>query len=205
MKLIQQNIVKALFFLFIFTSSVLVQDDWDVEKTVDGIKAYSRLKEGKGYYEFRTVFNAKGTLDQAKSLISNVPNFKNWMPKTLESKFLKKINENEFYGYTIIDTPWPASKRDLVFKATIKKIGNKGFRIVIIGKPDFYPLDKDKVRLQEYNAEWRVIEISTGVLIIDYRASFEPGSSYPNWVIKNTIIDARIETSKNFMKEILKL
>lgn len=205
MRLSALNIIKSIFLLLLFAPGLCSQNKWDVEKTEDNIKAYSRLKEGKDYYEFRTVFNAKGTLDQAIKLISNVPHFKNWMPKTLESKLLKKLNKNEFYGYTIIDTPWPASKRDLVFKATIKTVGSKGCNIVIEGKPDFHPLDKDKVRLQEYNAEWRIVEIAEGVLLIDYRASFEPGSNYPNWMVKNTLIDARIETSKNFMKELLKL
>ena len=196
--------VSLIAFFLISFLPVYCQNDWEKETYENGIQAYSRIKEGKDYYEFRTVFTTKSTIYKAKKLISNIANLKNWLPSTLESKLLEKVSDTEFYGYTVSDAPWPASDRDLVFKMTIKRHSSKSYTITLKGEPDYYPLQSGKVRVQEYIAVWKIDLIDDNLIEIDYTASFDPGSSYPNWLIKNSMIEARMETSLNFRKELEK-
>lgn len=194
--------ILLLFILFI-SSTFYAQDNWVLEKRESDIKAYSRIKEGTDYYEFRTIFKVDASILDAKNLITDVANFKNWLPNTKASKLLKKVNDNVYYGYTVTETPWPLSDRDLVFKATVKKLGSKKYSITLEGTPDYIAEDKKKVRVQEYKAQWIIKEIEPNVIKVYYQASFNPGSSYPNWMIKNSMIDARIETSLNFREQLV--
>lgn len=194
--------ILLLFILFI-SSTFYAQDNWVLEKRESDIKAYSRIKEGTDYYEFRTIFKVDASILDAKNLITDVANFKNWLPNTKASKLLKKVNDNVYYGYTVTETPWPLSDRDLVFKATVKKLGSKKYSITLEGTPDYIAEDKKKVRVQEYKAQWIIKEIEPNVIKVYYQASFNPGSSYPNWMIKNSMIDARIETSLNFRAQLV--
>lgn len=193
-----------MFSALFFSISANAQNDWVKETNENGIQAYSRLKEGKTYYEFRTVFTTKTTLYKAKKLISNIDNLKTWLPSTLDSKLLEKVSDTEFYGYTVTDAPWPASNRDLVFKMTVKRHSSKSYTITLKGEPDYYPVQSDKVRVQEYLSVWKLDLKEDNLIEIDYTASFDPGSTYPNWLIKNSMIEARLETSLNFRKQLEK-
>lgn len=196
--------ITSILFSLVLTFSVFAQNEWQKETKENNIQAYSRLKEGKDYYEFRTVFTTKSTIYKAKKLITNIDNLKNWLPSTLDSKLLEKISDTEFYGYTVTDAPWPASDRDLVFKMTVKRHSSKSYTITLRGEPDYYASQTDKVRVLEYIAVWKIDLIDDNLIEIDYTASFNPGSTYPNWLIKNSMIDARIETSLNFRKQLEK-
>jgi hypothetical protein len=197
------SIVTVLFTLGL-TLTVFSQGEWEKETYENDIQAYSRIKEGKDYYEFRTVFTTESTIYKAKKLITNIDNLKNWLPSTLDSKLLKKVSDTEFYGYTVTDTPWPASDRDLVFKMTVKRHSSKSYTITLKGEPDYYSLQPDKVRVYEYIAVWKIDLIGDNLIEVDYTASFNPGSSYPNWLIKNSMVEARMETSLNFRRELEK-
>lgn len=194
----------ALLFSLVLTLSVFGQGEWEKETYKDGIQSYSRIKEGKDYYEFRTVFTTKSTIYEAKKLITNIDNMKNWLPSTLDSKLLEKVSGTEFYGYTVTDTPWPASNRDLVFKMTVKRYSSKSYTITLKGAPDYYSLQSGKVRVLEYFAVWKIDLKDDNLIEIDYTASFNPGSTYPNWLIKNSMVEARMATSLNFRRELEK-
>lgn len=193
-----------LFVFLVLALSTFTQNDWVKESKEDGIQAYSRIKEGKTYYEFRTVFTTKTTIYKAKKLITNIDNLKTWLPSTLDSKLLEKVSDTEFYGYTVTDAPWPASNRDLVFKMTVKRHSSKSYTITLKGEPNYYPIQSGKVRVKEYLAVWKIDLKDDNLIEIDYTASFDPGSTYPNWLIKNSMIEARIETSLNFRKQLEK-
>lgn len=196
--------VIILVFSFLFILSINAQNEWKTEEIRDEIKAYSRIKKNTDYYEFRTVFTTKSTIYKSKMLITDISNFKNWMPSTLDSKVLEKISDTEYYGYTVTDAPWPASNRDLVFKMVVKRHSSKSYTITLQGEPEYYPIQSGKVRVYEYKSVWKIDLKDDKLIEVDYIASFNPGTSYPNWLIKNSMVDARIETSLNFRKQLEK-
>jgi hypothetical protein len=196
--------ISVILFFLVVSISAIAQGDWQKETNENGIQAYSRIKEGKDYYEFRTVFTTESTIYKAKKLITNIDGLKNWLPSTLESTLLEKVSDTEFYGYTVTDTPWPASNRDLVFKMTVKRHSSKSYTITLKGEPDYYPPQSDNVRVLEYLAIWKIDLKGENLIEIDYTASFDPGSTYPNWLIKNSMVEARMETSLNFRKQLEK-
>lgn len=188
--------------LVLFFLSCNAQTEWVKEQYTEGVQAYSRIKKGTDYYEFRTVFTAKSSIYRAKKLITNISYWKEWLPSTLDSKLLKKLNDTEFYGYTVTDAPWPASNRDLVFKMVVKRHSSKSYTITLKGEPDYYPHQSGKVRVNEYESVWKIDLKDEGLIEVDYYASFDPETSYPNWLIKNSMVEARIETSLNFRKQL---
>jgi len=198
--------MKSLITLFLLTFSLgaSAQNNWKLEKTEGNIKAYSRLKEGKDYFEFRAVFRVSASLKEATDLVFDVAEFKNWMPNAIESRVLKKLNDSIFIAYTVTSAPKPTSNRDAVFKVTKRKTGEKSYSVIMQGKPDYYPQQSGRVRVKEYYAIWKIIEVSPNLLEIDYSASFDPGKNVPNWVVKNSLIDARIDISKKVIEKLKK-
>lgn len=198
--------MRFLLYIFLFSCSIgaSAQDAWVEEKSEGGIKAYARIKSGKKYYEFRAVFQTKGNLKKAVQIVTDVDNFKNWMPNTLESKIVKKVNDSTFYAYTVTSAPKPASTRDAAFKVTRKRNNATSYSIIMEGKPESYPIQSGKVRVKEYFAVWKITQIAPDLIEVDYIASFNPGDSFPNWMIKNSLIDARIKISKLFIEQMKK-
>jgi ribosome-associated toxin RatA of RatAB toxin-antitoxin module len=176
------------------------QQKWTQEKNVDGIRAYSRMKEGKDYYEFRTVFHVSTSLKKLSDFIFDVGNFIKWQPNCLESRVLRRESEDVIIGYTISDAPWPSTDRDVAFRVTRKYVNEKLITISIESRSDYYPVQKSYVRVYEYQAVWKLTETGPNMVEIEFIASFNPGKSTPNWVVKNGIIDARIETAKALIK-----
>ena len=188
--------MKYLFVFLMYSSLFTLKDStWTFEKKVDDITAYSRIKNGTYYYEFRTPFYVNSTLTKVTQVLMDINDFKNWLPNTKNSKLLKRINTNSSYGYTVTSTPWPLSERDLVFKMTKKKIDENNYHIILVGEEDYHPKQNGKVRVKDYNAIWKIKKTKSGVHV-DYIASFDPDSNTPTWMIKNSMITARIEVSK---------
>lgn len=186
----------------ILTSFTYAQATWTFEKEKNGVKAFSRIKEGKDFYEFKTVNTIEGDIYQVKKLITDIENFKEWMPNTTESKVLKKINDYNFYAYTVTSTPWPASSRDAVFLMTIEKLSDKEYKILLDGKPDYIENQKNYVRITENEGVWHLKEIAPNKVEITYVGSFNPGGYYANFVIKNNMIEGRFKTMSSFIKEL---
>jgi hypothetical protein len=187
----------------IISSLISTNNSWDFEKHEDGINAYSRIKDGTNYYEFRTTFTVKSQLDEVIGILTNVTNFENWLPNTKKSKILNRVNATTLYGYTVTETPWPLSDRDLVFKMTKTKLTDTRYQIRLEGEEHYYPEQSGKVRVKSYIAVWDIKKSTNGVLI-DYTASFDPDSSSPYWMIKNSMINARIEVCQALKKELEK-
>jgi hypothetical protein len=187
----------------IFSLNIFAQNDWTFEKESNEIKAYSRMKEGKEYYEYRAKVVIYSTLEFVKKAIVDVDNFKKWMPNTVDSKILEKLNDSTYYGYTVTSAPWPASNRDGVFLGKIKRLNSSSYLITQTSAPSsYYPTQSGKVRINEYSGVWKIVDIGNGTVEIDYIGSFNPGSQYPNWVVKNSMIDGRLKTMEALIKEL---
>lgn len=179
----------------LFALSLSNQNSWEHEKFESGINAYSRIKEGKEFYEFRTTCTVVSSMDKVIQCVSEVNDFKNWLPNTIDSKILKRVDSSALYGYTVTSTQWPLSDRDLVFKMTRKKINENNHHIILHGQENYYPEQPDKVRVKDYYSIWKLKKVKAGVFV-DYISSFDPGSSAPYWALKNAMINARIAVCK---------
>lgn len=190
-----------LFLLHFSFSPFYAQTSWTVEKNESSVQTYSRIKKGKTYFETRAVFNVKAPVKQVIQMITSIDDFKTWLPNTIDSKITSRVNDSVFFGYTVSSAPWPLSDRDTYFKVTSKKINGK-YLITLEGKMNDYPLQSDKVRVKDFHAIWSITLLKNGEVEIDYTASFDPDGGAPNWLVKDRLIDARIQTALNLIKQL---
>jgi hypothetical protein len=190
-----------LFFLCSFISNG--QSEWTVEKREGVIQTYSRIKQGKDYYETRAIFRVKSTPQKVANTLLAIDKFKTWLPNTIDSKVMSRTNDSLFFAYTVTSAPWPLSNRDTYFKVSIRKVNN-AYTITFEGRMNEYPLQAGRVRVKDFHAVWKITPLKTGEVEIDYVASFDPGGGAPNWVIKNGLIDARIQTALNLIELLTK-
>lgn len=193
--------------LIILSVSILVLSfqfvsDWTKEKEDDGIVVYTRTITGKSYLEYKTDFKVYAILARVKEVITAVDSYKEWMPSTVESRIVRKKSDSVFYAYTVTETPWPASSRDLAFKGTVQKVDANTFRITYTEAPTSVPENKKYVRIKGYRAIWELTQQSPDYVMVSFRFTFDPGSTYPNWMIKNGIVSARIDVAKSLRKRV---
>ncbi len=193
--------------LVLFISSALVfcyQSDstWNKEKEENGVIVYTRTKAGKSYLEYRTDFHVNASLARVKEIITDVALYKKWMPSTLESRIVRRVSDSVFYAYTVTDTPWPASNRDLAFKGTVKKTSANSYEITYKEAPSTVPENSKYVRIKAYHAVWKLEQITPSQVRVSFVLSFDPGSTYPNWMIKSGVISARIEVAKKLRERV---
>lgn len=194
----------AFFFVLVAIVSTLftVDASWEKEEEEDGITVYTREKSGKDYLEYRSDFIVESSLKRVKEVLVDIESYKDWMPSTLESKLLNKVNDSLFYAYSVADTPWPASNRDLVFKGIVANSGKSSCTITYTSSPNAIEHHPDYVRIEEYTAVWKLEEIAPNKVSLSYVFSFDPGSSYPSWMIKGSIISARIEVAQGLRQRV---
>ena len=176
--------------------------DWEKEKEEDGVIAYTRTKSGESYLEYRTDFLVNANLARVKEVITDVASYSAWMPSTLESRVVRKVNDSVFFAYTVTDTPWPASNRDLAFKGTVMKTSANRYVITYEEAPSVVPENSNYVRIAAYHAVWELEQVTPSQVQVSFIFSFDPGSTYPNWMIKSGVISARIEAAKKLRERV---
>ena len=180
-----------------------VTNSWVLEYDKDQILAYARIKEGVNYYEFKTELISDADIKQVVKVLMKVSKFKEWMPNTLESKVLKEKSSHEKIAYTLSSVPWPMSPRDLIFSMKLSYLDKNSAKIELEGLYDYIPHHKDHVRVKDYQAVW-TLKSKGGKIHIGHYVSFDPDTSASMWMIKNSMVKARVSVLEGLKAELKK-
>ena len=112
----------TLILLYIFWPVVLAADgEWRLITDRDGITLYARDVSGHSEAQFKGVCTVKRPLEIVGSVLSDIPSYPRWFFKCIEAKKIpaENLSELQFLLYVAIDTPWPFSDRDVLYKTEI--------------------------------------------------------------------------------------
>jgi len=191
---------------FLFLSASLpgnAQHEWTLKKEKDGIKVYSRPGEQSKFNELKAELTVKAKLSDLAALLLDIPDYHTWSFNTKQSYVLKRVSPSELYFYTEINSPWPASNRDLaVHLQILQDPRSKVMRILAEGVPDLIPPKKDIVRVPLSKENWIVTPIDPATIRIVYQIQIDPGASAPAWLINAFATKGPYETFKNLSQKI---
>ncbi len=193
------NWVYCAIFLSTFFASLSAdaQDRWELKKEKDSIKVYRRAGSQSKIKEIKVELTIKAKLSEIASLILDIDNYSKWSRHLKTSYVLKQVRDDELYFYTEVNSPWPASNRDLVVHLKIEQDPmTKVMTIKAVGVPDFIPPKKDIVRVPFSNETWTVVPIDKSNLRIFYYMQIDPGGAAPGWLINLFEAKAPIESFK---------
>src|ERR1700680_1977339 len=137
MKWVYCGIFLSTFFACLFAEA---QDRWVLKKEKDSIKVYSRASSDSKINEIKIELTIKAKLSEIASFILDIDNYSKWSRHLKMSYVLKKVSDDELYFYAEVNSPWPASNRDLIVHLKIEQDPlTKIMTIKETGVPDFIP------------------------------------------------------------------
>jgi hypothetical protein len=179
----KENIILLIANIMI-VASTYGQPDWRLKKEESGIKIYMRTNQHSSFNEIKVEMTIQSKLSALAALILDVPNHTQWVYNVKASYVLKKIADNEFYFYEVINSPFPASDRDLAVHVKITQDSQtKTMTISAINFPDYVPQKKNIVRVPLSKENWKVTVLNNNLLKIEYYLEIDPGGAVPAWLI----------------------
>jgi hypothetical protein len=174
-------------------TSLFAQDNWSLEKDKDGIRVYNRKVEDSKLKEFKGVVSVKASVEQVLSYFTDIQQHDKFMYKCKKGsvKLVKKNSASDFYTYMIIETPWPATNRDVVTHYQIGKPDKHGAVLIQLeGAADLVPEVDGLVRVPKMKGYWKFTPQSNGMTEIVHQAYSSPGGSLPEGMANAASVDA---------------
>lgn len=192
-------------FLILLTlvQSGRAQNGWVLKKEKDGIKVYSRASDHSNFNALKVELVLPASLHALAALILDIGSYPRWSFNTEQSYVLKQISPAELYFYTEINSPWPASNRDLAVHLRITQdAASKVMTIQSDGVPSYIPPKKDIVRVPFSKERWTVTPLDKSTIKIEYEVDVDPGASAPAWLVNSFSSKGPYETFKNLRENI---
>jgi len=197
-------LTKLTFLLFVFSQHSLFAQEWELEKTVNGVEIYTRLLDGAEIKELKMNFICPSDLGPLISLISDAERFTQWVYRATEFKAISSSSPGEGIFYGSVDFPWPLDDRDYVIKTTLTQ--NPDTKAVLIRSEDIEVAELPEVdgfiRLPGHQNEWRLQPLGNGQTQVEYWLYSQPGGSIPDWMVNLAIDKGAVETIKNLLEEV---
>lgn len=189
--------------VIVFVISANAQNDWRLKKDQSGIKIYMRTNEHSSFNEIKVEMTIQSKPSSLVALLLDVPNHAHWVYNVKTSYVLKKLADNELYFYEVVDSPFPASDRDLVVHLKITQdSATKIMTISAIDVPNYIPLKKGIVRVPVSNESWKVIPVNNNSLRIEYYLEIDPGGSIPAWLLNNFAEKGPYESFRHLQEQV---
>ena len=190
--------------LIIFPVSSVADGDWKLIVDQDGIALYAREVSGHAEAQFKGVCIVNRPLEAVGSIMSDIASYPKWFFKCIEAQKIPAENSSElhFFLYVAIDTPWPFSDRDAVYKTEIAidyALGKVVVRSTALKEP-LIPLRRQYVRVTDSEHQWILEKISADSTRITFINRTNAGGPLANYISNPGIRDTTVHSLKNLKK-----
>jgi ribosome-associated toxin RatA of RatAB toxin-antitoxin module len=184
---------------------VQAQEEWQLKKSLDGIKVFYRSTSNTAVKELRIITTIDASLSAIMTLLYDVKRYPEWVYSCTAAKPLEQINETELYYYSVMDFPWPLGDRDLVTYSQFQQDEKTGKIISQSQAASKYIANKkDLVRIEVLKIRWELTPMPDGKVKTEYFLLSDPGGNIPDWAI-NLALDygplQSIQKFKTLLKE----
>ncbi len=192
MKSIYATVIACLFFI----GTALGQGPWELVKDKDGIKIHNRKMEGTKLKEYKGVIQLDASVNDVLKILSNPSMHDQFIYKAKKGsvELLKKADK-DMYTYMVIETPWPASNRDVVTHYHTSPPAKDGSVTIDVstGSNTLKPHQKGIVRVEKMKGYWKIVPLSNGKVEVTHQAYSSPGGNVPDGMANSASVDAPYE------------
>ncbi len=198
-----ERIIIILIFI-IFPAISVAESDWKLIVDEEGIALYAREVNGHAEAQFKGVCIVNRPLEAVGSILSDIDSYPKWFFKCIEAQKIPAENSSElhFFLYVAIDTPWPFSDRDVVYKTEIDidyALGQVVIRSTALKEP-LIPLRRQYVRVTDSEHQWILEKISADSTRITFINRTNAGGPLANYISNPGIRDTTVHSLKNLKK-----
>jgi hypothetical protein len=178
--------------------------EWKLIVDKDGITLFAREVSGHSEMQFKGVCIVSRPLESVVSVLSDTASYPKWFFKCIEAKKIPTENPSEFHFllYVAIDTPWPFTDRDVVYKTEVNidfALGKAVIRSIALKRP-LIPLRRRYVRITDSEQQWILEKISVGRTRITFINRTNAAGPFANFISNPGIRDTMIHSLKNLKK-----
>ncbi len=179
--------------------------NWERIVSSNGIEVFTRDQLESPYKEIKASLELDCSLNTFIGVITDYPNYKNWIYATGASDLVEKVSDLEYTMYQLIKTPWPTDDRDVCMRVKISQDEATG-KVTIINKsePKLKPVNKGVVRVNRSDIKWEVLPTGKNKLKCNYFLNTEPGGSVPAWLINLFIAEGPYQSLYNLKAQQVK-
>ena len=178
--------------------------EWKLIVDKDGITLFAREVSGHSEMQFKGVCIVSRPLESVVSVLSDTASYPKWFFKCIEAKKIPTENPSEFHFllYVAIDTPWPFTDRDVVYKTEVTidfASGKVAIRSIALKRP-LIPLRRRYVRITDSENQWILERISVDLTRITFISRTNVAGPFANYISNPGIHDTTIHSLKNLKK-----
>lgn len=184
---------KALVLLLLILAgpaALVAQEAWELKKDKSGIQVFVREKPGESLKESKSTVQFSASIDAIVDAIFDYSRYDEWAPRHMEARVVEKPTDNVIVSYSLNDSPWPVSNRDIVMENTIHRRADGSVRI------DMEALDGSQVdarsgvvRITQFTGHYLLEPKPGGQVKVTYQAHLDPGGSIPAWMANMAVVD----------------
>lgn len=186
-----------LIFLSIATKA-FSQNEWKLVKEKYATMVYTKKSDKSKYKEVKITASFQTSMNELVAALEDVDTHKDWVPYTIDSYMVEKLEDDKFYYYVSSDFPFPAKDRDVVI--FYERQQNPDTKVVITKSeavPDYIEAFKEFVRVPVFSSTYILTPKQNGFIDIDYEVKVSPGGSIPAWIINLGITKGPIMTMES--------
>ena len=143
-------------------------------------------------------------LESVGSVLSDIASYPKWFFKCIAAKKIPTENSTEllFFIYVAIDTPWPFTDRDVVYKTEVSIDYGSGKVVIhsIALKRPLIPLRRRYVRIIDSEHQWILEKITVDRTRITFINRTNAAGPFANYLSNPGIRDTTIHSLKNLKK-----
>ena len=198
------NRIIIISILLVFPVILNSGGEWKLIIDKDGIALYARDVSGHAEAQFKGVCVVNRSLKEVGSVLSDIASYPKWFFKCIGAKKIPAENSSKlhFYLYVAIDTPWPFSDRDAVYKTEVKidySLGKVLIQSMALIEP-IIPLKKQYVRITDSEHQWILERISTDSTRITFINRTNAAGPFANFISNPGVRDTMIYSLTNLSK-----
>jgi len=178
---------------------------WRHVATTDGVRVSARDIPGQAFPEFRGVKVLKADMFQLLAILDDAPRHCEWQANCMVMKVVKRYDEFTRVLYHRLDSPWPVSDRDVVFKGGVtvdwkRKIVWSKFRAV----PTTIKPKSGVVRITKMYGSFKFQQLAPGKIRATYQVFSDPGGWLPAWLVAGASKKIPLHTLRGLQKQVFK-
>lgn len=162
----------------------------------EGIKTWKQEIPGQELPGFRGETTISAPLAAIRAVVDDTAHHTEWMHNCVESRIVKKTDEDHVFTYNRTGAPWPVWDRDVVLeiKAEISEGGKVVTRSFESTDPKLAPLPKKVVRMPRLSGFYRLKELGPNKTLVTYQVVADVGGSIPRWLADRLAKDMPYKT-----------
>jgi hypothetical protein len=198
---------KFLIILSCFTGSVIflhaASSGWTKLETRDGITVYE--KDAGDFLAFRGEGYITTPIGKLLYVIEDPAHWKDWIENFDHGRILERKSPFHKVFYQAFDSPFPASDRDIVYEAKIRREAKTGKVIVDMRSVDHPKAPKTVgVRVKLKYTRYEITPMAGGRLHVTLETLSDPGGSLPGFLVNWAQRDYPIKLFQELRKQVRK-